>query len=269
MRWRWVLSEAADDRRAAGRGAPVGRTSLQEAVTQRILEIVRETGLEPGDRLPPARTLAEECAVAIPTVREALRRLEATGVVEIRHGSGIYLRSGMQRVVLPNPNVVRLHRDSIRDLLQARILLEPPMAELAATRAGDAELEELGRLLDTARACLDRRDDTALHDVNMRFHRRVAAASGNKVVSQILDSLTQVYRIEQLEILQLYDDRERDYAEHREIHAALRRRDAARARDLMHHHLTGVRAAVAGRDQQPAGPPPTPGPHDPSVPHHP
>jgi GntR family transcriptional repressor for pyruvate dehydrogenase complex len=254
-------AETAAD--AAAASLPIERTNLQEAVTRRILDIIRGAALQPGDRLPPARALAERCAVAVPTVREALRRLEATGVVEIRHGSGIYLRPSFNRVVLPNPNLATLHRDTISDLLQARILLEPPMAALAAERAADAELDELGSLLNTAEACVRARDDTTLHEINMSFNRRITTLSGNKVVSQILDSLTQVYRPEQREILDLYNDRKRDYAEHRQILDALHRHASEDAHDLMRHHLADVRAIVDGHTA--AGPSASAGTAEPAV----
>ena len=64
-----------------------------------------ERPARPGNRLPSTRALAERFAVAMPTVRESLRRLQTTGAIEIRHGSGVYVSEAVDRLVLPNPNV--------------------------------------------------------------------------------------------------------------------------------------------------------------------
>jgi GntR family transcriptional regulator, transcriptional repressor for pyruvate dehydrogenase complex len=81
----------------------VVRQSLSDALTERVLGLIRDDGLQAGDRLPSARALAERFAVATPTLREVLRRLQATGAVEIRHGSGVYVGETMSRLLLPNP----------------------------------------------------------------------------------------------------------------------------------------------------------------------
>ena len=89
------------------------RQTLSDALTERLLVLIRDEGLRPGDRLPSARALAERFAVATPTVREALRRLQATGAIEIRHGAGVYVSDAVDRLVLPNPNMPELHGEQL------------------------------------------------------------------------------------------------------------------------------------------------------------
>jgi GntR family transcriptional repressor for pyruvate dehydrogenase complex len=81
----------------------------------------------------------------------------------------------------------------------------------------------------------------------MAFHRAVAAASGNTVLHEIVDSLLTVRASEQREILRIFDDRDRDHEEHRAVLAAIEAGAADRARTLMHRHLLDVRTVVAGR----------------------
>src|SRR5436189_296817 len=83
---------------------------------------------------------------AAPPVRESLRRLEAIGVVEIRHGSGVYVRTGGDRVLVANPYSGRLEARMILELLDARLLIEPTLAERTALNASDDEIEELGEV---------------------------------------------------------------------------------------------------------------------------
>ncbi|HEX2316566.1 MAG TPA: FCD domain-containing protein [Thermomonospora sp.] len=224
----------------------VTRPSLSDTLTERLLDLIRSGGLRPGDRLPSARELSQRFAVTTPTLREALRRLEATGAVQMRHGSGIYVGSDLERVVIPNPNVRRLQGDQLRQLLDARLLIEPPLAALAARRADPADLARLRSVLEEAGGFLDGRD-AELHEANMAFHRAAARAAGNAVLDEVVDSLLTVHASEQREILRLFDDRVRDYDEHQAILHAIERGDAHAAEELMRTHLADVKGVVERR----------------------
>src|SRR5690242_5586288 len=100
-----------------------------------VLALVRDEKLSPGDRLPSVKELSERFQVATPTMREALRLLEMAGNLDIRHGSGIYVRQPETRVMVTNPYARQLDTNTILNLLQARLFIEPPIAELAATQA--------------------------------------------------------------------------------------------------------------------------------------
>jgi GntR family transcriptional repressor for pyruvate dehydrogenase complex len=218
------------------------RRRLQDELTDRILAHIRDEGLRPGDRLPSTRALAERFLVATPTLREALRRLEATGAVELRHGSGVYVRTDLSRMIMANPNRLRLERAAILDLLEARELIEPHLAEAAARNATDEQLAELTGSLDAAAQALD--EDQRLHAANMNFHRTIARLAGNHALAQVLDSLIDLHDEEQRHILTLYGDRDHDHEEHQSILAAVRARSPKRARRLMTEHLRDVRTVV-------------------------
>jgi GntR family transcriptional regulator, transcriptional repressor for pyruvate dehydrogenase complex len=224
----------------------LARSSLSDALTERMLELIRSEGLRPGDRLPSARALAERFAVATPTIREALRRLQATGTIEMRHGSGVYVSQTLDRVVLPNPHLPPLPGAQLLQLLDARLLVEPYLAGLAADRPDPTHRARLAEALAAAERHVHG-DDSALHRATMAFHRAVAAASGNTVLHEIVDSLLTVRASEQREILRIFDDRDRDHEEHRAVLAAIEAGAADRARTLMHRHLLDVRTVVAGR----------------------
>lgn len=225
------------------------RQSLSDTLTERVLGMIRAEGLRPGDRLPSARALAERFEVATPTLREVLRRLQATGAVEIRHGSGVYVSGAVDRLVLPNPNSPVLHGEQLAELLDARLLVEPHLAGLAASRRDPTGLTRLHDILGTAEQHLSGNagDDAALHEANMAFHRAVAAASGNGVLYEVIDSLLWVHSSEQLEILQLFDDRARDHAEHGAVLAAVLAGDPEQASSRMREHLEDVKDVIARR----------------------
>jgi GntR family transcriptional repressor for pyruvate dehydrogenase complex len=222
------------------------RPSGSDLLTEQIVELIERDELRPGDRLPTVQALATRFAVAAPTMREALRRLQAVGVVEIRHGSGVYVRHAGRRMVLPNPFPGPMAIDTILHLLDARLLIEPHLAELAA-HADDAAIAELTELLEQARRLLEGSQDEPLTAANLGFHRCVARCSGNPVLGQVIDSLLDLYEPEQMEILRLYADRVHDHDEHVAILEAIQAHDPALASERMQRHLEGVRTVIAAR----------------------
>jgi GntR family transcriptional repressor for pyruvate dehydrogenase complex len=226
----------------------IARPSLSGALTERVLDLIRDEGLRPGDRLPSTRVLSARFAVTTPTLREALRGLQATGVIEIRHGSGIYVGSNLGRMVMPNPNVGELRGSMLLQLLDARLLIEPPLAALAAGRVTARHVSRMEDILAEAGRRL-RGDDDRLHEATMAFHRAAASAAGNVVLDEVVDSLLTVHAAEQREILQIFDDRRRDHEQHREILDAIASGEAQAAEALMRSHLRDARAAIQRRQR--------------------
>ncbi|WP_327088768.1 FadR family transcriptional regulator [Nonomuraea sp. NBC_01738] len=224
----------------------VSRPTLSDALTERMLELIREGGLRPGDRLPSTRELSQRFAVTTPTLREALRRLEATGAIEMRHGSGIYVGAAIERLVLPNPNMREMHGGQLLELLGARIVIEPPLAAMAAGNATKEGLAELREVLAEAGRHL-RGEDAELHETNMTFHRATARLAGNGVLHEVVDSLLIVHATEQREILRIFDDRRRDHDEHLAILEAIEAGDPDAAQRLMKAHLMDVKTVIEQR----------------------
>lgn len=222
------------------------RGGLSEYASRCVLQLIQEEELWPGDRLPTMKALAKRFSVATPTMREALRRLQANGVVEIRHGSGVYVRNTHERMLLANPRHRGVEANTILHLLDARLLIEPSLTEITAREADDAHVTVLGRILEEAEQYLVG-NDVMLHRTNMGFHRAIANSSGNPILAQAVDSLIELYPFEQLAIISFYNDRTRDHEEHLAILAAIRDRDAVRARDLMYRHIRDVKSVVESR----------------------
>ncbi len=237
-----------------GRVPHVRRTGLSDQLADGVIELIRERGLQPGDQLEPLRGLAARFQVAVPTAREALRRLEATGAIEFRHGSGIYVGPHVGRVVMANPNSGTATRTRLLHLLDARLVIEPALARLAAAAGGN--LQPLRECLDRSARFLTDHDEQ-LSASNLAFHREVARTAGNPVLFDVVDSLLTVHEREQRAILSLYDDRRRDHDEHLRILAAVSDSDAERAGALMADHLAEVRDVVLKRGEPEHGDPVT------------
>jgi GntR family transcriptional repressor for pyruvate dehydrogenase complex len=232
--------------RGVSNGPVLPRPNLSRQLTEQIVSLIASRNLSEGDRLPTMRELARIFSVATPTIREALRRLQATGVIDIRHGSGIYVQRVDQSLMITNPHRSALDREAILNLLDARLVIEPRTAALAAERATEETIQRLETILHAAETLLSGHDDE-LGPRNMEFHGEIARAAGNPIISQVLDSLIDVYAREQLVIMALYDARAQDHREHLEIFEAIRNRDPNLASDLMTRHLDGVVRVIESR----------------------
>jgi len=221
------------------------RRSLLDDLAASMLESIAERKLAPGEPFESVRSLAARLQVAVPTIREALRRLEATGAVELRHGSGVYVGPNVGRLVLATPLALKPTAERLVELVQARALIEPPIAALAAGARNDADLEQLEAQLARAAELIASGDHERLAATNMDFHRTLAQASGNAILAEVVASVTVVNVREQLAILHIHGDREADLAEHHAILTAVRDGDAVLAERLARAHLEGVLVAIS------------------------
>lgn len=128
-------------------------------------------------------------------------------------------------------------------------MIEPPIAALAATVRSAGGVVQLERALVDAHACLVN-GDPRLAAANGDIHRAVAAATGNAVLAETLDSLAAVHAADQAEILELYGDAAQDYDKHAEIVGHIRSGDAEGARRAMHDHLAEVLEVVSARQSR-------------------
>jgi GntR family transcriptional regulator, transcriptional repressor for pyruvate dehydrogenase complex len=222
---------------------PRAERTLSEQLSDDIVQIIRAERLGPGDALAPSRDLARRLDVTTPTLREALRRLEATDVVQFRHGSGTYVGPGIHRRLLANPHRPRIDRETVLELVEARLVLEPAIAAAAARTRAEEGVRQLEAAVTNALQPPVRDVRPAVH-----FHVALATASGNALLRETLEALLHVRAPDQIEIRHRYDDRERDHAEHVQILDAVRSGDEEAAERITHAHLTAIREIIATAD---------------------
>lgn len=221
----------------------ISKTSLADDLTDRLLQMIQSGEYQPGDRLPAIMQMAKSFGVGHPTLREALRKLEVIGAVEIKHGSGVYVKRGENLLLVSNPTFTGdVSRKLLLDLIEARIPIETRAIGLAAVHSADEHIARMEALLEEAEAALD--DDAKLSESNMAFHREIAVASGNTVLAQLQEVLSKLFQKEQRMILDIYGSREQDHREHKALLDALRQREPGLATERMRAHLRGVRNVV-------------------------
>jgi GntR family transcriptional regulator, transcriptional repressor for pyruvate dehydrogenase complex len=223
----------------------VARPTLSGNLADAVIQMIGDQGLVAGERIGPQRDLAARFGVAVPTMREALRRLEGLGILSFRHGSGIFVGENYHRSVLPNAVAPPADRDRLVALTQARAVIEPAIARQAAVVREPAALARLADVLAEARTCLETGSDR-LWRVNVDLHRTIADTTGNTILSEVLDVILLLHAEDQRRILTLHGDPESDYEEHAELVRLVTEGQADAVADLMHAHLTDVVGAIEG-----------------------
>jgi GntR family transcriptional repressor for pyruvate dehydrogenase complex len=214
----------------------VQRSRLYEQLVERLLALIHELELAPGDRLPPERELAADLGVSRASVRQALVVLEVQGLVAVKHGEGaILLDTRPDDAVL---SAVEAHRRRLPEVIEAREALEVKLAALAAGRRTDEDLRSIDAALEEMAAAVDRGERGL--DGDELFHAAVTAAARSPLLADLMAAISQAIRETRLESLSQPDRPQQSLDSHRKIAAAIRAGDATSAAAAMAEHITLV-----------------------------
>ena len=214
--------------------SPAPRRKLTETVAEQLLAAIRE--LPPGTKVPSERELTKELGVGRSTVREALNGLAMLGIVEIRHGQGVFVTDAPVQVSGPRAITAALERGITHEFIEARLIVEVEVARLAARRRTDEDLARLSAALVEQEARL-RGDLDALVDVAASFNVLLAAAAHNEVLAAMIQSFVSLMVERGPRVYSLEGFGEWDLQEHRGLFDAVRDRDGERAARLMREHI--------------------------------
>ncbi|MGB9867765.1 MAG: FadR/GntR family transcriptional regulator [Bacillota bacterium] len=227
---------------------PVTRVSIVDEIVRQLRREILAGRLPVGHRLPCERELASMFKVGRTSVREALRALEAMGLVE-RTRSGVVIKSqGSTETNTLNPRwEVIARRASLRDLFETRIMFEVKAAQLAAERATEEDIDELEEYVYSFKSPTTP-DVVEFIDTDVKFHTAVAYATQNEVLYELYAAVKSLLFTSQ----HLYDAYSRGrvedvltiirgaIADHVHIFECIRRQDSAAAGQAMERHLTNV-----------------------------
>lgn len=221
-----------------GQMRQVDRRPLYEQVAERMREFIDTSGMQPGDKLSNVRELAAELQVGRSSIREAITALRAQGIIEVRHGDGIYLLERPENVIASlAAELVETHVDHPY-IWETRQALEAQCARLAAVHATeedldelDASLEQMGSEIDAGQAGLDG---------DRRFHLGVATAAHNPLLLKLLKGLRSALDRTSATSLTRPGQPAKSLEDHRGIIDAIRAHDADNAAHRMLSHLVGT-----------------------------
>ena len=227
---------------------PIQRESVAEMVVRRILDMVKAGVLKAGDALPPERDLALSLDVSRPSVREAMRGLAVLGVVKSRQGGGAYISDlGPDALLGPIQFYLSLESMNIRELYDARSLIESDVARRAAVNITDADLARLETVLAIQHDTIG--DPLAFRKSDFEFHEIIWIGSGNAFLKRIGQSLN----VLGLEFRKRASERpgvlEQSLQDHRRLLDALKARDPAAAAAAAEAHMQNVyQSTIAQED---------------------
>jgi len=251
----WILPEVAVSGAARGgladEWAPVSRVRTYELVLQRIETQIVSGALRAGQRLPPERELAEMLGVSRPAVREALRVLEAQGVVRSQVGQGPGSGTTIERV--PSDALTRLLRLHValgsfpfEDVIETRVTLERSIVVLACRNARPVNMVRM-------RALLHAMDDPEIteetfNQLDIEFHVELAEAGGNRLMSDMTRAIRESVRIPFLAAVKAMPATGKHSwpsmldslrAEHHAVFSAFEADEGDKAADLLESHIRG------------------------------
>ena len=217
------------------------RRTFEEAVEQ-IAERIALGELGPGDQLPSERTLAQQMEISRPTVREALKVLADSSVIEVRPGSGggaFVTSEFVPREVLRRA-AVRI--GEVAGVLEARRLLEPRVAQLAALHGREADYTAMQRTIDRQAAIAHAPERFLANEdrflaLDVQFHLGIARATGNATIVGLMRSLLRQLEIARDMALHVPVVVERSIEIHTETIASIRSGDMQRIEAIMDVHL--------------------------------
>src|SRR3954468_4717921 len=214
------------------------RGTTSEEVISQLREMIHRGELRPGDRLPPERDLAKLLGVSRPTLRAGIRSLAAVGVLQSRQGAGTFVVQADGQPVLdssPLRLMASLHGFTSAEMFEARLSLEMAVAGLAAERATGDQMTTMAEEVTGMFASLDDPEQFLIHDV--RFHQTVAAASGNRILTSLMNMVATILFETRIKTVKRAKDLKDSAEMHRQIYRAIRERNPEAAREAMREHL--------------------------------
>ncbi|MCG8563726.1 MAG: FadR family transcriptional regulator [Desulfobacterales bacterium] len=214
----------------------IKKITATEALLENLKERIRDCEFGPGEKLPSEQVLLKEYDVSRLTLREALARLAALGIIEVKHGKGAYVNSEVSIPALDNvliPMFPQTNSERMQDLIEARNLIE---SEIAAKVAIQRTNEDIGHLENLLKYDTTIADSNAFAERDYAFHLALSEIAGNVFFHSIYQALSRQVRC----FLVAYAESVLDWKEalerHRPILNAIINRDADTARLLAKDH---------------------------------
>jgi GntR family transcriptional repressor for pyruvate dehydrogenase complex len=227
----------------------VKQPKISDVIMDQLEAMILEGSLKPGQQLPPERTLAAEFNVSRPSLREALQKLSARGLIISRQGGGSFVSENIgSSIVDPLTELFSTHPEAQYDLLEFRHALEGVSAYYAALRCTQADKKRLQKCYVELQAAYDQKLFEKETKADAEFHLAIAEASHNAVLLHTMRSLfTLLHKNIYANLESVYskrDTRHRIHDQHRVLLEAIVAENPEKARNAAHDHLAFVEEAI-------------------------
>ena len=217
---------------------------LTRAVEKKIIKIIKENYMQPGDKLRNEYELAELLNVSRGTIREAIKSLVSRNILEVRQGAGTFVsnKNGVPEDPLGLTFISDIKEDKkvALDLLDIRLMLEPEIAALAAVKGTPKQIKTMLEQCKIVEELIEKGED--YREADILFHKRIAQCSGNRVIENLIPIINSSVSL----TINVTEDvfRQNTYKEHRAVAEAIASGDSLGAKCAMIVHLNTNRRGI-------------------------
>jgi GntR family transcriptional regulator, transcriptional repressor for pyruvate dehydrogenase complex len=223
----------------------LSKISTVDAVVNYIKDRIEGGIFKPGDKLPSERLLQKELAVSRFTLREALARLGALGIIKTLHGKGTIVAREMNSSTLADAFIPLFANQSIKDIIdffEARVLIEGEAAVLSARRRSDEDLKHFEAILSDSRQAIN--DPDRYGEFDFLFHMQIALSSGNVFLQNLMGCMNEYTRRYMKVLAHAEINRIASIAAHEEMYACIKDQDTGQAGTVTRKHLSRMLAIM-------------------------
>jgi GntR family transcriptional repressor for pyruvate dehydrogenase complex len=228
---------------------PIETKKRYVLVIDQILDLIRGGIFKSGDKLPPERTMASKLGVSRPSVREAYCVLEMVGILESKVGSGTFVKSSdIDQISISKIRDISNQEESPYEILEVRKIIEPEIVSLAATNSTEEDVQDIERILNKMKAEMQE-NGTYNVDTDALFHLRIAQATGNTVLFNVMKYIMDLLRerlwytiIDGPSVTE--GDLSKDMQFHNDVLRCIREKDLTSIRPIMTRRFNEIQKSI-------------------------
>jgi GntR family transcriptional regulator, transcriptional repressor for pyruvate dehydrogenase complex len=233
---------------------PIEKFIIIDQVIEKIAGLIENGYLKPGDFLPGERILSEKLGISRTSLRQALKALNVIGLLEIAPGKKTFIKNSFSDILInPFRFIKAIHSIKLKEIFEARRILEEGLVQIASIKAGSNELKKMKSYLDESEKNLENKNEFIYSE--FKFHQYIFNTADNKILSVVMNSLNDL-----LLVLEKYEkdylsleDRKESLYQHRNIYDAICSRNTDKARLAMHEHLNTMELRLQKMEQAEKG----------------
>jgi len=222
-----------------GSEVKLSKISTADAVVNYLKKQIEDGIIKPGEKLPSERILQKDLSVSRFTLREALARLSALGIIITIHGKGTMVSREVRSSTLADVFIPIFANQSIKDVIdffEARLLIESEAAVLSASRRSDEDVRQFESILSESKQALD--DPTRYGELDFLFHMQIAQSSGNVFIQSMMGCLNEYVRKYTQVVAQVPINRHTSILAHEEIFECIKNKNTGEAGIVTRKHLS-------------------------------
>ncbi len=215
----------------------VKRVRLFESVIEAIKKMIADDGFRPGDKFYSENILTQKLHVSRSSVREAVRMLEVTGQVTVKHGKGIFVTDMMEKEFEGFSDWLKHNEQSIQDHFEVRLIIDPKAAAVAAEKADANDIEKMEEVCRDFSSNTGQGNTAGLVKCDEEFHLLLSKSTKNKTLHFLMKTMTKSLPEGWISSLHIPGREEKTIDEHRKILKAIKDKDPGKAEIAMKEHL--------------------------------